>query len=339
MATNITLRTQLLGGVTEFCAHSELDLFRDTITLVELIVLLARYQEEGVQLRPEVYVLNNLTGFMSRLPDGECIHLGNVSANLDGLKRAVKKAAPLCKSPWCIYLEVSDQINFGLFRGASTAMAVPTDDVVLSIDPELRVVKASCVAAECVEVRSNRGKLHRVFLDHRSDDAPPPLQYIDDLVSLVVADVVPGERDIVSSLLKNVVAKSLKESHGALVAVTAMARAPKFLASDGSILQEPIDFRKMINDLRAKKLEYSAIESRRALVEGMFQSDGIVLFDTRSRLLGFNCFIQSSSKNVNGGARRRAFSALKEKLGQGLAGAFIQSQDGWTDFSKDAKYV
>lgn len=336
MATNITLRTQLLGGVTEFCANSEVTVFRDTITLVELIVLLARYQEEGVQLRPEVYVLNDLSSFMSRLPDGEHVHLGQVPSNLDGLKRAVKKAAPLSKSPWCIYIEVGAEINYGLFRGASTALAVPTDDIVLSDDPDLRVVKASCVASECVEVRSNRGRLHRIFLDHRADDAPPPLRYIDDLVALIVSDVPASSRDGVSSLLKNVIAKSLRESHGALVAVTSMKRAPKFLAADGSILNEPIDFHGMIDLLKAKKMEYSVVESRRALVEGMFQSDGIILFDTRAKLLGFNCFIQSSSKNLVGGARRRAFSALKDKIGSGLSGAFIQSQDGWTDFSKDA---
>ena len=35
---------------------------------------------------------------------------------------------------------------------------------------------------------------------------------------------------------------------------------------------------------------------------------------------------------VIGGARRRAFAALRAKIGKGLSAAFMQSQDGWTEF-------
>lgn len=70
MPTNITLRTQLLGGVTEFCTACGLGLFNNALNLVELIVSLARYKEEGVRLNPQVYVSNDISSLTAMLPDG-----------------------------------------------------------------------------------------------------------------------------------------------------------------------------------------------------------------------------------------------------------------------------
>ena len=56
MPTNITFRTQLLGGVAEFCNACRLPLFVNSLNLVELVVLIAKYKEEEVALYPEVYV-------------------------------------------------------------------------------------------------------------------------------------------------------------------------------------------------------------------------------------------------------------------------------------------
>lgn len=67
----------------------------------------------------------------------------------------------------------------------------------------------------------------------------------------------------------------------------------------------------------------------------MLNSDGIMLFDNNARLLGYNCFINISAKasEAVGGARRRAYAALKEAVGKkGITAAFMQSQDGWTEF-------
>lgn len=61
--------------------------------------------------------------------------------------------------------------------------------------------------------------------------------------------------------------------------------------------------------------------------------DGIILFDKKGRLLGYNYFVNlPTEKGLVGGARKRAFSSLKKKLGKGLVATFMQSQDGWTDF-------
>jgi hypothetical protein len=65
----------------------------------------------------------------------------------------------------------------------------------------------------------------------------------------------------------------------------------------------------------------------------MLNSDGIVLFDNHARLLGFNYFVSSPSpQRVLGGARKRAYSVLESKLGNGLTAVLMQSQDGTSHF-------
>jgi hypothetical protein len=112
-----------------------------------------------------------------------------------------------------------------------------------------------------------------------------------------------------------------------------MAKPPRFLSNDGVMLEKPIDFASLVSDLKKERIDSSHLESKGHLLQGMLNSDGIILFDNKGRLLGYNCFVKVNNKdNVIGGARKRAFASIKSKINRGLSAAFIQSQDGWTDF-------
>lgn len=334
MADNITFRTQLLGGVTEFCQNSGLPLFGRTINLVELIVLLARYHEEGVKLCPKVYLTNDMAKLNSMLPDSECLKIGSSTSDTAGLHSALKKCAPLATGGWLIYIE-SDQneIEYGVFRGSGNPISVLVDDVVMTPNDDMIVVKAFQVADDCVEVRANNGNFHYIFLNHRKEDSPPPLQYLDKLIAALTEKVIDEDREPTASFLTRLFFESLRHSHGCIVAVTNMKKPPKYLSNDGIILDNPIDFAKLVGDLKASRIPQSLLDSKGYLLNGMLNSDGIILFDNNSRLLGYNCFVKVSKyKNIVGGARKRAFSGLSTKLGKGLCAVFIQSQDGWSDF-------
>lgn len=333
MATNITFRTQLIGGVSEFCSECGLPLLTNPLNLVELIVALARYKEEGVRLNPQVYISTDLASLTAMLPDGERVRLGETTANVQGIKEALKKTAPLAMDGWSIYLQDRQRVEYGVFRGSGNPLAVAMDDVLLQdIDP-LMVVKVFGVAEECVEVRASNGTYHHVFLDHRKDDTPPPLQYLDHLVQAITTKCPIDGQEALSSFLKKLLFTALRESHGCIIAVTNMSRPPAFLAADGVILEEPIDFYGLVKELRKGEIDSTVLSNKGALLKGMLNSDGIIIFDDRGRLIGYNCFVKVKHEpGVVGGARRRAFAALKTKLGRGLTAAFMQSQDGWTEF-------
>lgn len=335
MADNITFRAGLIGGLSDFCQESGLPLLVNTANFVELIVLLARYKEEGVGLHPKVYITNDIRLCNQMIGNAEKIKIGHGDANVDGIKQAIKKCAPLATGSWCIY--INDQrgsIEFGLFRGSSNITAVPIDNVLLSDNQDLIVVKAFQVADECVEVKCSNNRSHYIFLNHVKDDSPPPLQHLNDLVSAICQKIKEIDRESIESFLKNVLFEGLRDSHGCLIAVTNKRSAPSILKEDGVFLEEPIDFVKLVTDANKDAALFEYLVSKVDLLKGMLNSDGIILFDKKGCLLGYNCFIKISQKsNVIGGARKRAYSSLKENVGKnGIVAAFMQSQDGWTEF-------
>ena len=339
MPENITFRTQLLGGVSEFCQQSGLSLINNSLNLVELIVLLARYKEEGVRLSPKVYLTNDMDTLTSMLPEGEKINIGTSSSDFHGIKSALKKCASLVNEGWLIYIhDKQNKIDFGLFKGSSHPISVLVDDVgLLGESKDLIVVKAFQIADECVEIRANNGSFHYVFLNHRKEDSPPPLQYMDELVCAIVEKVNAKDSESIMSFLKRLFFNALRQSHGCIIAVTNMKRPPKFLSNDGVMLCPPIDFAILVGELKNNKISPSCLDSKGCLLKGMLNTDGIILFDNKSRLLGYNCFVKvTRNDNVIGGARKRAFTALTARLGKGLCAVFMQSQDGWSDYKGNA---
>jgi hypothetical protein len=186
---------------------------------------------------------------------------------------------------------------------------------------------------------NHNGDSHTVFISDKRETEPSPRQFVSDLAKAICgkvdADIRPSAQTVIEKSLNN----GLEASHGALVAVTRSDVPPQFL-QDGLLLDEPLDF----GDL-ARKARHGGEEDRMRLIsyarvlEGMFGCDGIVVFNRRAKLIGYNCFIKPSAKNTpaSGGARKRAYGTLKTRLGNGLFAAFIRSQDGWSEFKQIEK--
>ena len=337
MVQNITFRSHLLGSVTDFCLETGLALINQPLPLVELIVLLARYKEEGTSLCPEVYLTNDLNLMVSILPDSEKLKIGTSTNDLVGIKKALKKCAPLASQGWLVYIaQIDTNIEFGLFRGASNPIAVKVDDALIDTNNKgLIVVKISQIAEECVEIKCSNDSAHYVYLDHRSEKTFPPNHYLEALVSTISQKIPINLKEVTENYLSRLLYEALRDSHGCLVAVTDKNNPPSFL-SDAILLEEPINFPDLISKLQKGEVQPSVLDSKKALVKGMFNSDGIVIFDNKGRLIGYNCFVPIQKKNdVNGGARKRAFSELSSRIGKGLIAAFIRSQDGGTDYKDD----
>lgn len=334
MPSNITFRTPLIDGVSGFCSACRLPLFSNSLHLVELIVLLAKYKEEGSPLYPEVYVTTDISAIAAMLPDAERFHLGSVSRDIEGIKRAIKKAAPLATGGWLVYIEDSAaDLTFGLFRGNGNPVSVLVDRVLLESGNSIPLAKIFQVAEDCVEIANCTGERHFIFLNHRREDSSPPLESLTRLIECATANVTPEYQDPSRSYLTRVLYNALRVSHGALVAVTHRRSAPRRIFNDGMPLDESIDFPALIRSVRRSQVLPDRLTSASSLLEGMLNSDGIVLFNNRAQLLGFNYFVRSRFTGIeNGGARRRAFAALTERLGKELCGVFIQSQDGWSEF-------
>ena len=332
--THITLRTHLIGSVTDFCAESALCLVTPEI-LVDLIVRLSRYQEEGVSLFPQVYLTADIDSLIGMLPDGEKLQLASTALTIDGIAEMLKVCAPIATGDWKVFGQTSEHaMSFGVFRGSSRPVAVAVDDVLLTGPPATPVVKVHRVADECVQVRNSKGTCRYIFFNHKREDGPPPLMHVANLIAFITKRVSGRNRDTVQSYLTKLVMEALSEGHGCTWAVTYMGTFPKIL-KDGIFFEDPIDFQSMIAAVLKKTDDVSdeVLIRKAELVKGMLCCDGIALFDEHARLLGYRCFVSLSRKvRVVGGARKRAFSTLKGHLRRGLSAVFMQSQDGNTEF-------
>lgn len=317
---------------------------RDSKTpyLIEIIVSLSHYEEEGAKLHPEVYVCEHIDRILQLLPGHGEIKIGELPLAETSVKEILKKCAPLAIDGWHIYLDGSgENIRFGLFRDSLNPLTVPIDEILFAnVGTEVKVVRVHQVASDCVEIINHCGGYHNIFLSHKKESAIPPEKYINDLVKSICDRVNPTIQDPVRTYLKKVMQRGLRASHGALISVCRTARLPKFL-SDGVKLTPPIDFAGIIqNDEISRN---TMLNANASLLMGMLSSDGIVVFSNDAKLIAYNCFIANPSKaargNVIGGARHRTYNTLCSRIGKGTYAVFIQSQDGWSDFRKvnDAK--
>ena len=139
--SNITLRTHLIGSVTDFCVDSGLPFVQPEL-LVDLIVRLARYQEEGVRLSPQVYLTDNMDSLVNMLPDGEKLQLGVTTAGITGITEMLKACAPIATGHWRVFgHKRADVMSFGVFRGSGSPVAVGVDDVLLEGRTDAPIVK------------------------------------------------------------------------------------------------------------------------------------------------------------------------------------------------------
>lgn len=201
---HITFRTHLIGSVTDFCSESHLPFVTPDI-LAGLIVRLSHYQEEGVRLQPQVYLTDNINALMSMLPGGERLQLATTTADVEGIDRMLKVCAPIATTEWRIFCHhrSNDTMEFGVFRGSINPIAVDLDEVILAAQDNVSIVKIHHVASNCVHVRHSKGADRYVFFDHRKEDSPQPLQYVDDFITSVTKRVKEKNKDAVQNYLAN----------------------------------------------------------------------------------------------------------------------------------------
>lgn len=179
MPENITFRTHLLGSVTDFTASCDMKPWVEPQLLVELVVSLARYREEGKKLSPQIYLCERLSQILKRLPDSDSVKIGECPLAEEAVGEILKKCAPIAGGGWCVFVEGSaGGLIFGLFRGSLNPLAIPIDKTLFSGDPgDMKVVRLHQTADDCIELMNHCGERHNIFLSHRKEDSPHPKKY------------------------------------------------------------------------------------------------------------------------------------------------------------------
>lgn len=335
---HINLRSSLLTSTEQFCNAISIANNSETqnLALVELIFLIARYQEEGIKLHPKVYLTSDIETALKMLPGQASMKIGSSPCFHEAVKTALKKCAPLAINGWCIYVSQKlDNVEFGIFRGDTNPTAVHIDNIILTDELPFKTIKIHQVAADSVQVRSSKGELLNVSLNHTLEESNTPVDHLEQLVGRIVFNV-NAHKEQVTNYLTRLLGDAIKKSHGCLIAVSKTSNVPLSLVSDGTCLSEPINFQSLVSMSLEREKDAGNLISMGQLLEGMLSSDGIVVFDNSAQLLAFNCFTplpeRTDGNSSLGGARYRAYKALSTLLDNELDAVFMQSQDGFTQF-------
>ena len=98
---------------------------------------------------------------------------------------------------------------------------------------------------------------------------------------------------------------------------------------DGIWLENPISFSKVFT--QSKSYSEEKLQAFATLFINMLNFDGITVVDTTGRVLAYNVFVQSNinrTKNVIGGARKRAAYTIINSRRKHIVGVYFQSHEG-----------
>lgn len=326
----ITFRSYLVGQLDEIFESAELGAPWKCAMICELASLTADYTEEGAKLHLDVFIVNSLSDLLSRIPYHYSQKLGVMPATESGIKSCLKKSASLARGPWKIYiLGNSEGLEFGVFRDSGSPLNVSLDTILSDTNNNLKCLRVRKLAQDLVSVSTHSGAEKFLHFTNQKETLADSGKDISKLATIISSGIQDDTRKSrCEEYLKVVLTRAIQGSHGALIAVSQGTAIPNVLRGDCVAMKPSIDIPKQIEITRTSPARIPELYATELLVCGMFASDGIIVFNQQGHLLAYNAFIKLKASAASGGARRRAFSALQEKIGQGLAAAFFVSQDG-----------
>ncbi|KJV06362.1 hypothetical protein [Methylocucumis oryzae] len=298
-------------------------------------------------MTPSVFICNSISELIQRAGVGEYVPLSKEVPLESAGPALLKAAAPLCRDNWRIYIERLDDnknCRYGVFCGSSDPSSLTVDEVILENDGfsiNFPVIKIAQSSTNKVEVRTNAGSVIEFRFNDDIDVHELNSQtQIQGLASTITADI-DEDRVMFSSFVERLLSSAIKNSHGTLIAVV--------LSSSDTLpqtLQDFVQLNPKVNlyerfrlhlDEGKTAISVSRLQAAVELISGFICSDGITIFNSAGCVLGYRAFIRSNVDNPSseGGARSRAFTAMKQLIGTELDAAFFKSQDGQIKFYRN----
>jgi hypothetical protein len=190
-----------------------------------------------------------------------------------------------------------------------------------------------------VEAKNAKSEVFTASFTSAPAGKSPFADHVDTFAAAVCTHMEASNRQLFQPYLRRLLNASLQHCHGTLLAahtIPAGGLCPESL-SDGVWLSPPLDlvgtFIAAHDGKDAESL--AALQASEALLGGMINSDGLVIFGTNGTILGFRVFLkptddEKKAASHKGGGRRRTYELMKIRLGIDLKAAFFRSQDGET---------
>lgn len=313
----------------------------DPEELVEVLRMLEDCREEGRPLYPEILLTTRLEDCLKPIHPVQLVLCGESTERPGRFRRAIKRCAPIATEPWVIVLDVaSKKLRYGVASKHVRADAESLYEAVFDCATDaqdLPLIFLHRHGTKAVLLRTARTE-HVVSLT-LSDELLNAANDIAGFARIVSANTNEANRINSERVIQRLLEQACREGHGFISCAVAKSSAGadwRISLRDGAWLKPAIDLSAAVPDdlnVAATLENDSALRARINLARQMVEVDLMTAFSTDGKLLGYNIHIPSpKSSGVAGGARTRAFNALKEL--PFVKAIFMCSQDGQTRFIK-----
>lgn len=336
-----TIREALLGIVANHLNGGGITCGVTQQVGCELVALLSAYREEERRLFPQVYLIGPSQSDLLRAlaPGSTPLYIG-ASQDTAGTRQtaasALKNCATLAIDGWCVYVRRrSGGFDFGLFRPSAESYSAGAEEALTASGLPAVLLRHS--AENTVEIINGNGARLEISLTTAAPSNKAMSGQVSEFAAVACSDVSDELRERAASYLTRILTDCLRGSHGALLAVVPhRKKLDRRKLSDGVVLEQPIPLiQTMLAAVKSQGVaEASLLRSQESLLRGMIGSDGVTVLATDGSIRAFRVFVQrtekmaASSPATAGGARSRAFAALRGYVGSSLHAALFRSQDG-----------
>ena len=337
---SVSLRPWVIEGVVPFAEG-----FGQHATaadlLVESIVGLSNYSEEGLAYAPLVFVTSDLPRTLAALGGADAILVGSESQGALAARTALRSCAPLGEGRrWAVFLCLKEnRVEYGLFRTEGSPLRPTSFELLRRLSTQAPpTIGLTQLRSGVVEVRSSTG-LGRYFdFSGSQEEARDPGYVVQEFTAAVTSSAEPDVRPQLRAFYYRLGVEILTGDHGALAAVLTPGTATPSFLQDGNWLEHPVDLTPTIRKENATSSSEGtqALFAYSQLIRRMTMMDGIAVFGSDGTVRAYGCFLREptaviKANRAGGGARRRAYEVLRSHVGHGLSAALYRSQDGAAD--------
>ena len=355
--TIVSMQESTIGAIVQFMDREGCECLQSNKLLAFLAGALQHYEEEGVVLHPRVILCNQVDEFCQVLPGGRFLVVGQTSLNNDAGKQILKQCANLARAGWTIFVErnsAGTEARFGVLSFLASPTSIELREMVTIGNDTANEHHAFIVLVEQYDPKTilfsgSRGHTLKIAFSTTRANKDDSVELIN-FSRICCSNIGSAE---FTSFFSTLLRKCLNESHGTILICTTKSSINDIKGMSGAVVLEPsLNIKDAFNTYKTLKDADSILELQRseALLTGMLQCDGIVVFDNNAVVKAYRVLFHKVQTTTTandgavsglvvkgptpaGGARRKAYEDLKPLIGGDLLAAFFRSQDGATEFT------
>lgn len=295
------------------------------------------YREEGSHTKPKIIFTNNIDSIIKIVPKAYKLQVF-MDDDASMFNSRLKPLIAIAKKEWCIYIENKE--NKFIYGICKTLNSIKEKSLLNHISESSylrdRADKISCIVARSVndfemELFSTRGNKIKINTALNPNKTFNNDETISEFTKACFSKLRTTQKKLgeVQTMFKNIFTKVIDDLNGAMCVIVDKDYKDNGFFEDGIWLETPISFSKLFT--QSKSYSEEKLQAFATLFINMLNFDGITVVDTLGRVLAYNVFVENNmnrTKNVVGGARKRAAYTIINSRRKHIVGVYFQSHEG-----------